>query len=72
MSSDSPPDLVGMRNRGSTMHNFSVPAFDLDLDIPLDERTHNVPIQVFSTPGTYEFFCKYHQDQGMTGTLTVS
>jgi plastocyanin len=21
--------------------------------------------------GTYDFFCKYHKDQGMTGTLEV-
>jgi len=27
--------------------------------------------QTFSTPGTYKYVCVYHEDKGMTGTITV-
>src|SRR5262249_57097119 len=27
---------------------------------------------VFTTPGTYQFFCEYHKSLGMTGTITVT
>jgi len=50
-------------------HNFSITSASIEKDIEGGEN-EDVDTSELAT-GTYDFFCKYHQSQGMTGKLTV-
>lgn len=53
----------------STPHTFTVAGTSIDVaNDPMG--SHDVTIDL--KPGTYDFFCRFHQGQGMTGTLTVT
>jgi plastocyanin len=59
-----------IRNDDHVIHNFSVAYVPIDVDIAAgtDKRV------IFVAPpqaGPVEFFCKFHRDQGMVGTLEV-
>lgn len=58
-----------IRNTSSTLHNFSmlIPAQRIDRDITPNE-TVEVEV-VFPQSGTFQFYCKYHINQGMNGQL---
>jgi plastocyanin len=58
-----------LSNESSTLHNFSLPDQDIDMDVPADGSI-TVTV-VFPDSGTQVFFCKYHQSQGMVGGLEV-
>lgn len=55
-------------NQGAAPHNFSIDGQDIDEDVNAGE-TEDESIEL--APGTYDFFCKFHVADGMTGTLTV-
>lgn len=60
-----------LSNSGSAVHNFTVPAFegiDQDIQPGADPLSFIVGSRA---PGTYEFFCKFHKEQGMVGTLVI-
>lgn len=61
--------VLSFKNEGRSLHNFSVPAVGVDVDAR-PGKDNNAKIRV-SQPGTLEFFCKYHRDRGMTGTIQV-
>jgi uncharacterized cupredoxin-like copper-binding protein len=61
---------VSLPNEGVTLHNFSIDALGIDVDIDpgaTEETVINAPA------GTYEFYCNVpgHKAAGMFGTLTV-
>lgn len=61
---------VSLPNQGVTLHNFSIDALDISVDIEpgaTEEAIINAPA------GTYEFYCDIpgHKAAGMVGTLTV-
>ncbi len=58
-----------LSNESSTLHNFSLPDQNIDMDIPADDSI-TVTV-VFPDSGTQVFFCKYHQSNGMAGGLKV-
>ena len=59
-------------NNGSALHNFSIKGTSISIDVqPGQSTTLAAPGPSF-TPGTYQFFCKYHQASGMTGTLNAT
>lgn len=58
-----------LSNESSTLHNFSLPDQNIDMDVPADGSI-TVTV-VFPDSGTQVFFCKYHQSQGMLGGLEV-
>jgi plastocyanin len=60
---------LGLTNKGTTQHNFSIAALEVDTDVAPGE-TLNV-IFVAPAEGPVEFFCKFHQDRGMKGTLNL-
>ncbi|MEA2461596.1 MAG: Cupredoxin-like domain [Actinomycetota bacterium] len=62
-------DSIDFQNDGSTEHNFSIDGQDVDVDAE-DGGSATVDVSGLAA-GTYDFFCKYHKDQGMTGTLEV-
>lgn len=53
----------------STPHTFTITGTDIDVsNNPMGSHDVTIDLQ----PGTYDFFCRFHQGQGMTGTLTVT
>lgn len=63
-------DYVLVTNRSVNVpHTFSITALGLDSMQPNngDQTRYR-----FSTKGTFNFFCDYHQSVGMTGTITVT
>lgn len=63
-------DTITVKNgTPSTPHTFTVDG--QDVDVAMDPAsTQDVTIDL--PAGTYDFFCRYHRSQGMTGTLTVT
>lgn len=59
-------------NRGASLHNLTVESTDLDLDVPAGETNRTEAISGVVEPGTYRFFCSYHESLGMEGELTVT
>lgn len=60
---------LNLRNTGEVVHNISIESIGADLDIA-PGQTHNL-IFVAPAGGDVAFFCKYHRDRGMTGTIAV-
>jgi plastocyanin len=72
-----PPCLIistsqGLRlhNEGDVKHNFSVKGF-AGLDIDVEPGQENNTEALGLDPGSYDFSCKYHAEQGMKGKLQV-
>jgi plastocyanin len=51
-----------------TPHTFTVSGTDIDV---ANEPMASQDVTIDLEPGTYDFFCRFHEAQGMTGTLTV-
>lgn len=53
----------------STPHTFTITGTDIDVaNDPMGSQDVTIDLK----PGTYDFFCRFHEGQGMTGTLTVT
>ncbi|MEO8424876.1 MAG: cupredoxin domain-containing protein [Actinomycetota bacterium] len=53
----------------STPHTFTISGTDIDVaNDPMASQDVTIDLE----PGTYDFFCRFHEAQGMTGTLTVT
>jgi plastocyanin len=58
---------VQIKNDSGTLHNFSIPEQQIDVDIP---RKGKVLIEIaFPSSGVVRFFCKFHVSRGMNGEL---
>lgn len=56
-----------IENDSATLHNFSIPEQQIDVDIP---RRGKVVVEVaFPPSGVVRFFCKFHASRGMNGEL---
>ena len=53
----------------STPHTFTIDGEGIDVTIA-PQQSQDATIDLL--PGTYTFYCTYHQSKGMTGTLTVT
>jgi plastocyanin len=62
---------LSIKNNGPSLHNFSIPGTQVDLDVQPGQSTNTESIGQVVKPGTYQFFCKYHKSRGMVGTITV-
>jgi plastocyanin len=61
---------VVLKNDGATLHNFSIDALGVSQDV---ENGKKVTVSFTPTAaGTLQFYCKYHQALGMTGSVVVS
>ena len=61
---------VTLPNEGVTLHNFSLDALGISVDIaPGETKT----VTINAPAGTYEYYCNVpgHKEAGMTGTLIV-
>ncbi len=62
---------ITLTNAGNLEHNFTVGEEDFDIDVePGDEATTD-EVGTDLAAGTYRFFCEYHEEEGMVGTLVV-
>jgi plastocyanin len=56
-----------IENHSATLHNFSIPEQNIDVNIP---RKGKVVVEVaFPPSGAVRFFCKFHASRGMNGEL---
>jgi plastocyanin len=60
---------IQLENEGQAPHTFTIDGQGVDEEIQAGDGS---TITVDLSPGTYDFYCKFHKAQGMTGTLTVS
>ena len=60
---------IRVTNKGKATHNVSIPAIGADIDYR-PGRSENL-IFIVPDAGPVEFFCKYHQARGMTGTFVL-
>jgi plastocyanin len=62
---------VAVTNAGNQDHNFTIQGTDLSVDVEPgeDEETEEVGDEVAA--GTFKFFCRFHEDAGMVGTIVV-
>lgn len=63
-------DTITIKNgNANTPHTFTIKGTSIDIaNDPLGSQDVTIDLK----PGTYEFFCKYHVQSGMKGTLTVT
>ncbi|MGZ8657656.1 MAG: cupredoxin domain-containing protein [Actinomycetota bacterium] len=53
----------------STPHTFTISGTNIDVaNDPMGSEDVTIDLE----PGIYDFFCRFHQARGMTGTLTVT
>jgi plastocyanin len=62
---------VTLTNAGNLDHNFTIQGTDLSVDVEPgeDEETDEVGDAVGA--GTYRFYCRFHEDAAMVGTIVV-
>ena len=60
---------VNVTNIGSALHNFSVAAQGIDVDVAAGEAI-TVTVELPSS-GALQFVCKYHSGAGMQGAFVV-
>jgi plastocyanin len=60
-----------LANAGNLLHNFSIEDQGVDIDVEAGAEETTGPMEELVRPGTFRFVCKYHEDQGMVGTITV-
>ncbi len=62
-------DLEVENANSRTPHTFTVVGEDVDVELaPLTSETTTIDLP----PGTYDVICRFHQELGMTGTMTVT
>ncbi len=66
------PVTIEMTNTGAALHNFSIDALDINVDVQPGESV-DIVIPAGTAPGAYDFYCNVpgHKEAGMVGTLTV-
>ena len=65
------PIKISVENKSNVEHNFSVRTLSVSKDIEKG-KTVDVPAFTPTRAETLTFFCKYHESQGMTGTINVA
>lgn len=60
---------IQLTNDGEALHTFTLDELNIDVEVqPGDEV--DVPLTA-SEPGQFTFYCRFHDSQGMTGTLRI-
>ncbi len=67
-------DTFTFLNKDKVVHNVTVPAFAIDMDIPPGQRVSVKIPAVKEAPrdGFFSFYCKFHQTEGESGRITIS
>ena len=61
---------IQVENDDDVKHNLSIPSVPIDIDFNPGEH-HAVIFVAPSTAGALAFFCKFHRESGMQGTVRV-
>jgi plastocyanin len=63
-------DTITIKNgNANTPHNFTIKGTSIDVT---NDALASQDLTIDLKPGTYEFFCTFHVQLGMKGTLTVT
>jgi plastocyanin len=62
---------LSLTNAGNLDHNFTVQGTDLSVDLAPGEEEETSELGELVNAGTHRFFCRFHEDQGMVGTIVV-
>ena len=62
---------LSLTNAGNLDHNLTVQGSDLSIDLAPGEDEETSEIGEFLRAGTHRFFCRFHEDEGMVGTIVV-
>jgi plastocyanin len=67
-------DTFTFLNKDSIVHNVTVPAFAIDMDIQPGQRIDVKIPAVAQAPrdNFFTFYCKYHQAEGEAGRIEIS
>lgn len=58
---------IELHNEGTTNHTFTVPGLNVDEELAPD-ATKSIEVNI-GTETRYEFYCRFHKDQGMRGAF---
>jgi plastocyanin len=61
--------FIALSNEGSVDHTFTIDELGIELQFPPD--TANGTSVTFPDSGMIVFYCRFHDDQGMRGALSV-
>jgi plastocyanin len=68
-----PTRAVKWTNDGRVTHNVTIPEIGFSRDLPVGTTfLINDLGRKLGGPGTYTFFCKYHDIRGMTGVIVIA
>src|ERR671919_439077 len=62
---------LSLTNAGNLDHNLTVQGSDLSIDLAPGEEEETSEVGEFLQARTHRFFCRFHQDEGMVGTIVV-
>jgi plastocyanin len=63
---------LSVRNTGGNLHNFTIEGSPVGFDVGPGLVNGIEAIGGAVPPGTYRFYCIYHEAQGMEGEITIS
>jgi plastocyanin len=67
-----PDRVLVVTNEGSDVHNVTIPGTTFSRDVRPGHSLYVGRIgSLFTKPGRYPFFCRYHLDRGMKGVIVV-
>lgn len=58
-------------NAGDVTHNFSIRDTDVSEDVDPGEQEESEDLFSNLQAGTHEFFCRFHEQEGMVGTIVI-
>jgi hypothetical protein len=64
-------DLV-VRNQGRNLHNVTIDALAYTMDLRPGEQLTIKDVTARLEPGRYTLVCRFHEDEGMTGTIVIA
>jgi plastocyanin len=62
---------VALTNAGNLDHNFTILGTDFSFDVEPGEDEETGEVGDVVGAGTFKFFCRFHEDGGMVGTVVV-
>ena len=62
---------ITLTNAGNLDHTFTVGDGDIDIEVEPGDDTTTDETGTDLAAGTYRFFCRYHEADGMVGTIVV-
>jgi plastocyanin len=64
-----PGASIRLENEGQAPHTITIDGQGVDEEVQAGDGS---AVTLDLSPGTYDYYCRFHKAQGMSGTLTVS